>query len=153
MKLNKSILREKIMTILYQIYIYRKDSIDYKDEEVKKENIEIENEYANNIIDGVLNKEKDLDDIINKYMNNWTVNRLGNIDQAIFRMSAYELLYSDTPKIVSINEGIELSKKFSDEKVTKLLNGVLDKIYENEVSNEWSIKCYWYKFIFKRIIY
>jgi len=69
-------------------------------------------------------------------MNNWTVNRLGNIDQAIFRMSAYELLYSDTPKIVSINEGIELSKKFSDEKVTKLLNGVLDKIYENEVSNE-----------------
>jgi len=153
MKLNRTILREKIMTILYQIYIYRKDSIDYKVEEVKKENIEIENEYANNIIDGVLNKEKDLDDIINKYMNNWTVNRLGNIDQAIFRMSAYELLYSDTPKIVSINEGIELSKKFSDEKVTKLLNGVLDKIYENEVSNEWSIKCYWYKFIFKRIIY
>lgn len=136
MKLNRTILREKIMTILYQIYIYRKDSIDYKVEEVKKENIEIENEYANNIIDGVLSKEKDLDEIINKYMNNWTVNRLGNIDQAIFRMSAYELLYSDTPKIVSINEGIELSKKFSDEKVTKLLNGVLDKIYENEVSNE-----------------
>lgn len=136
MKLNRTILREKIMTILYQIYIYRKDSIDYKVEEVKKENIEIENEYANNIIDGVLSKEKDLDEIINKYMNNWTVNRLGNIDQAIFRMSAYELLYSDTPKIVSINEGIELSKKFSDEKVTKLLNGVLDKIYEYEVSNE-----------------
>ena len=136
MKLNRTILREKIMTILYQIYIYRKDSIDYKVEEVKKENIEIENEYANNIIDGVLSKEKYLDEIINKYMNNWTVNRLGNIDQAIFRMSAYELLYSDTPKIVSINEGIELSKKFSDEKVTKLLNGVLDKIYENEVSNE-----------------
>ena len=58
--------------------------------------------------------------------------RLGNIDQAIFRMSVYELLYTKTPHVVSINEGIVLSKKYSDEKVTNMLNAVLDKILNNE---------------------
>ena len=66
-------------------------------------------------------------------MQDWTISRLGNIDKAIFRMSVYELLYTDTPHIVSINEGIELSKKYSDEKITKMLNGVLDSILDGEV--------------------
>ena len=85
---------------------------------------------------GVLENEEKLDKVINKYMKEWTIERLGNIDQAIFRMSSYELIYTKTPHIVSINEGIELSKKFSDEKVTKMLNAVLDEILNNEVVNE-----------------
>ena len=43
-----------------------------------------------------------------------------------------ELIYTDTPSIVSINEAVELSKKYSDEAVTKMINGVLDKIYHDE---------------------
>ena len=69
-------------------------------------------------------------------MKDWKVSRLGNIDQAIYRMSVYELVYTKTPHVVSINEGIELSKKFSDEKVTKMLNAVLDGILNNEDLNE-----------------
>ena len=67
-------------------------------------------------------------------MKDWTVSRLGNIDKAIFRMSTYELLYTNTPHVVSINEGIELSKKYSDEKVTKMLNAVLDNIRDGEIN-------------------
>lgn len=124
------------MTILYQIYIYRKDNIPYETENIIKENLEIENKFVRDIVNGVTEKEKELDQIIDKYMIDWTTSRLGNIDQAIFRMSVYELLYYETPNIVSINEGIELSKKYSDEKVTGLLNGVLDKIYDLEVKDE-----------------
>ena len=69
-------------------------------------------------------------------MKDWNISRLGNIDQAIFKMSAYELIYTDTPKIVSINEGVELSKKYSDEPITKMLNAVLDEILDNEITNE-----------------
>ena len=137
MKVTRSELREKIMTILYQINIYRKDKIEYDIENVIKESDKTNNTFIKNIVEGVLNKEEELDIIINKYMKDWNIERLGNIDQAIFRMSAYELLYTDTPKIVSINEGIELSKKFSDEKITKMLNAVLDEILDNEVPNEW----------------
>ena len=136
MKTSRSELREKIMIILYQIYMYRKDNINYDINSVIKENISIENQFVNTMVFNVLEKEKEIDNIINKYMKDWIITRLGNIDQAILRMSTYELLYMDTPPIVSINEGIELSKRYSDDKVTKLINGVLDAILDNEVKDE-----------------
>ena len=85
---------------------------------------------------GVLSNHEVLDNMINKYLDGWKISRLGNIDQVIFRMSVYELIYTKTPNIVCINEGIELSKKYSDEKVTNMLNAVLDRILNNEVTNE-----------------
>ena len=51
------------------------------------------------------------------------------VDQAIFEIAIYELIYTDTPKKVVIDEAINLSKKYSEESVVKMLNGVLDKIY------------------------
>lgn len=136
MTVTRSELRFRIMTILYQINIYKKDKIDYSVEEVIKENDKEGNTFVRDIVFGVIEKEKIIDELINKYLVNWNIERLGNIDKAIFRMSAYELLFTNTPHIVSINEGIELSKKFSDEKVTSMLNAVLDEILNNEVKDE-----------------
>ena len=65
-------------------------------------------------------------------MNNWNISRLGLTDAAILRVAIYELLYTDTPEKVVINEAIELSKKYSDDKVVKMINGTLDKIYHNK---------------------
>jgi N utilization substance protein B len=59
------------------------------------------------------------------------MDRLNKVDQAIMSLGIFELLYTDTPSIVSINEAIELSKKYSDEAVTKMINGVLDKVYHD----------------------
>lgn len=134
MKKTRSELREKIMTILYQINVYRSENISYDIDSVLEENNANEDKFVLEIVNGVLNNESKLDEILNKYMKDWSVKRLGNIDKSIFRMSAYELLYTNTPHIVSINEGIELSKKFSDEKVTKMLNGVLDNIRDGELN-------------------
>lgn len=136
MKTTRSELRERIMTILYQINIYRKDGIEYDVDNVILENDRENNKFVKDIVYGVLESEEKLDTLINKYMKDWQVSRLGNIDQAIFRMSVYELVYTKTPHVVSINEGIELSKKFSDEKVSKMLNAVLDGILNNEALNE-----------------
>ena len=60
------------------------------------------------------------------------MDRLNKVDQAILSLGIYELVYTDTPSVVAINEAIELSKKYSDEAVTKMINGVLDKIYHEE---------------------
>lgn len=136
MGLNRSELREKIMVILYQIYFYRQSKMEYDVESVIKENLPIENKFVNDIVYGVLDNEKELDKIINKYMENWNITRLGKTDQAILRLSTYELLKYDTPNIVAINEGIELAKKYSDEKVVKLINAILDTILNEEVKNE-----------------
>ncbi len=134
MKKTRSELRENIMTILYQINVYRSENMEYELESVLEENKANEDKFILEIVNGVLSHESELDELINKYMKDWTVSRLGNIDKAIFRMSTYELLYTNTPHVVSINEGIELSKKYSDEKVTKMLNAVLDNIRDGEIN-------------------
>ncbi len=136
MKVTRSDLRVRIMTILYQINIYEKDKISYDVEEVIKENDNSNSKFVKDIVYGVLTNHEVLDNMINKYLDGWKISRLGNIDQVIFRMSVYELIYTKTPNIVCINEGIELSKKYSDEKVTNMLNAVLDRILNNEVTNE-----------------
>lgn len=136
MKVTRSDLRVRIMTILYQINIYEKDKISYDVEEVIKENDNSNSKFVKDIVYGVLSNHEVLDNMINKYLDGWKISLLGNIDQVIFRMSVYELIYTKTPNIVCINEGIELSKKYSDEKVTNMLNAVLDKILNNEVTNE-----------------
>ena len=136
MKVTRRDLRVRIMTILYQINIYKKDKISYDVEEVIKENDNSNSKFVKDIVYGVLSNHEVLDNMINKYLDGWKISRLGNIDQVIFRMSVYELIYTKTPNIVCINEGIELSKKYSDEKVTNMLNAVLDRILNNEVTNE-----------------
>ena len=136
MKVTRSELRERIMICLYQINIYRKDNMEYNITDVLNKNDKENNKFVKDIVTGVLENETIINTVIDKYLDGWTINRLGNIDQAIFRMSVYELLYTKTPHVVSINEGIVLSKKYSDEKVTSMLNAVLDKILNNEVENE-----------------
>lgn len=128
MAVSRSELREKIMTILYQYEMYKKTNYDYKIEDVIKENINISNEFVNTIVNGVIEKRKELDEIANKHLTNWTINRLDNLGAIILRMSLYEIEYTETPKIVVINEAMELAKKYSDENVRKMINAVLDKI-------------------------
>ena len=124
-QLNRSEARKIIMTILYQIVVYDKNKMIYEVEDVIKENLEIDNEFVKDIVYGVITYQNDLDKIANKYLNNWTIDRLGSTDIAILRMGIYELLYTDTPSIVSINEAVELAKIYSDESVAKMINAVL----------------------------
>ena len=138
MKANRTITRENAMRVLYQIFLYKKNKIDYTTNGVIEEymdNIPLEErkiintEFLKELVEGVLNNINDIDNNISKYLENWTIDRLGLTDQAIIRISVYELLYTNTPNLVCINEAIELSKKYSHEKVSKMINGVLDKIY------------------------
>lgn len=129
---NRSELRKKIMTILYQISIYEKGKIEYNVDDVIKEVSEIDNEFIKDTVYGVITYKNDIDELANKYLNNWTIDRLGSTDQAILRIGIYELIYTDTPDIVAINEAIELSKLYSDDDVRKMINAVLDKIHKEE---------------------
>lgn len=135
--MNRSKLREIIITILYQTYIYDSKQINYELQDIIKENIEIKSEFVTQAVEYVKKNQKEIDNLANKYMKNWNIDRLSKVDKAIISLAIYELFSSDTPNIVAINEAIELSKKYSDEKVTKLINGVLDKILHEEVKDEW----------------
>ena len=129
---NRSELREIIMKVLYQINILEEAKLEYNLDELIKEQLEVENSFVNDTINGILTNRDKITELANKYLNEWTIDRLNKVDQAILSLGIYELMYTDTPSVVSINEAIELSKKYSDEKVTKMINGVLDKIYHEE---------------------
>ncbi len=125
---NRSELREKIMTIIYQISLYQKNKIDFNVDDVIKENIEIDNEFVKDMVYGVITNYDELTNIANKHLHNWDIDRLDLTGAAILRMAIYEIKYLDTPKIVVINEAVELAKKYSDESVRKMINAALDKI-------------------------
>lgn len=129
---NRSELREIIMKVIYQTYILDKTKNEYNIDDLIKEQLEIENEYVNTCVEGIIKNQKEINKLANKYMNNWTIDRLNKVDKAILSLAIYELMYTDTPSVVAINEAIELSKKYSEEAVTKMINGVLDKIYHEE---------------------
>lgn len=133
MQLTRSELRIKIMTILYQIDIYKQNKMSYDIDEVIRENTDIENEFVKEIVYGVNTYCDELNRIANEYLSDWDISRLDKTGASILRMALYELIYTDTPKIVVINEAVELAKKYSDDSVRKMINAVLDKyIKENE---------------------
>ena len=129
---NRSELREVIMKVIYQIDMFNEAKVDYYLNDLIKEQLEVENSFVNDTINGIITNRSKINELANKYLNEWTMDRLNKVDQAILSLGIYELMYTDTPSVVSINEAIELSKKYSDEKVTKMINGVLDKIYHEE---------------------
>lgn len=135
--MNRSKLREIIITILYQKYIYESKNIAYKIEDIIKENLKIENSFVTEAVSYIDEHQKEINNLANKYMKDWNIDRLSKVDKAIISLGIYELTIADTPNVVAINEAIELSKKYSDEKVTKMINGVLDKILHEEVKDEW----------------
>ena len=130
---NRSELREIAMKCLYQVYIMEPTKLDYDIDELIHEQLEVENDFVNTLVNGVLTNQKDIDELANKYLENWTIDRLNKVDKAILSIGIFELKYTDTPSVVSINEAIELSKKYSEDAVVKMINGVLDKIYHEEV--------------------
>ena len=125
---KRSELRQKIMTILYQINVYKKNKVKYDVDSIIKEVLDIDNEFVKDCVYGVQTYLNEIESLANNHMKNWTIDRLGNTDQAILQLGIYELIYTDTPDIVCINEAVELAKIYSDEKVKNMINAILDSI-------------------------
>ncbi len=133
---NRSELREIIIKVLYQTYIYDSAKIKYDINEIIEELLDQKQDFVTETVNKVKEKQTEINKIANKYLKDWDIERLNKVDKAILSLGIYELLYTNTPHIVSINEAIELSKKYSDEKVTKMINATLDNIYHSEVTDE-----------------
>jgi N utilization substance protein B len=133
---NRSELREIAMKVLYQVYIFEDSKQEYDASSLIKEQLEVKNEFVDELVFNVIEKQKEINKVANKYLVDWNINRLSKVDKAILSIGIYELLYTDTPSVVAINEAIEMAKKYSDEKVIKMINATLDKIYHNEDIDE-----------------
>lgn len=129
---NRSELREIIMKVLYQVFILNESGIEFNVDSLIKEQLEVENAFVYDAVNTVISEKENIYSLANNYLESWPMDRLNKVDQAILALGIYELKYTETPPIVAINEAVELSKKYSDEKVTKMINATLDKIFHSE---------------------
>lgn len=135
---SRSELRDVIVTVTYQFYIMEVANLKFSIDKLIEEQPDIykNEEFVIETCKGIYKNQKKISEMANKYLNNWTIDRLSKVDKAILSLGIYELLFTKTPSIVAINEAIELSKKYSDEDVTKMINACLDKIYHEELKEE-----------------
>jgi len=90
-------------------------------------------EFTTQLIQGSIANSSSIDSIISKYAQNWQLKRMAVVDRNILRLGCFELLFlQDIPPKVSINEAVELAKKYGDTESSKFVNGILDKIHKEE---------------------
>ena len=122
--------REMALKVLFQIDLVStniEDTLKYTFENGKLSD-EVK-EFTLILVKGVMSNLSEIDRGINNYTNNWSLERITNIDRNILRMAIYEILYlKNIPKSVSINEAVELAKKYGTKSSFSFVNGVLGKI-------------------------
>ncbi len=130
MKARRREVRVKAMQVLYAYEISR-EPIEYLITSITGDLVENKEQYVfvEQIIYKVLNHITELDTIISNHAENWELERFALIDKILLRMSICELLYfPEIPPKVSINEAIEIAKRYSTDNSGKFINGLLDRI-------------------------
>ena len=126
--------REVSLKVLFQV-----DLVHTNIEETLKNTFENDKysdevkEFALTLVKGVMSNLAEIDKMIKNYTNNWSLDRITNIDRNILRIAIYEILYlQNIPKSVSINEAVELAKKYGTRSSFSFVNGVLGRINKND---------------------
>ena len=122
--------RELALQVLYQIDVGRQNPRDGLDLFWRNfNNLGGAKEFSERLVEGVCQHKDQIDGVIESYSENWRLKRISKVDRNVLRLAIFELLYcNDIPSKVTMNEAVDLGKKFGSEKSGSFINGVLDKI-------------------------
>ena len=88
--------------------------------------------FAQELVDGTIAHQDEIDQTIAAFAQDWTISRMANVDRNVMRLATYEILFRpDIPGRVSLNEAIELAKRFGGEESAKFVNGILDRVVDS----------------------
>lgn len=122
--------RELMMQLLFQMDVQNDYSVEAKDNylnNIKK--LQSQKNYMENIYNQIIENKVEIDSLLNDCSEKWNISRMGKVDLAILRLSISEIMYNeDIPDSVSINEAVNLAKKFSSQEASKFINGILGKV-------------------------
>lgn len=129
--MSRRMTRENAMKLLYQLQLRDDDANEqiklFLEETEGLENLD--KEYFFDVVHGVINNKDEIDNLIQEHSIGWQLERMPKVDLAIMRLAVYELKYrNDIPVNVSINEAVELAKKYGGDQSKNFINGVLGKI-------------------------
>lgn len=130
--MNRKLSREKAMELFFGMTCSKgtveeavETFIDNYEGDIK----ELDLTYIKKALIGIENNKEAIDEAISSNLQNWKIERISKVNLTILRLAAYEILFDeDVPRSVAINEALEITRKYSDEKSVSFVNGVLDKI-------------------------
>ncbi len=131
--MNRKLAREMAVCFLFQIE-FQKENIKEQVEEFLDSygDVKYDKDYFLEVINGVMNSLKEIDEIIEAKAKDWTIGRIAKMDLPILRVAIFEIKHrEDIPVGVSINEAVELAKKFGSDDSAKFINGLLGQVVEN----------------------
>lgn len=124
--MNRRTAREKAMQVLFQLNMNESNPKEAIHNFIGDKEV---NQLLYTLVEGVTEKNDEIDKIISNHLENWSLDRVAIVERTILKIAIYEIKYiDDIPENVSINEAVELAKKFGDETSGKFVNGVLSKI-------------------------
>lgn len=131
---KRSRARELALMALYQRDITREATLETLKDfwENHKADAEVR-DFATELVTGTVQNLERVDEVIARYADNWEIHRMATVDRNILRLATYELLFvEEIPPKVSINEAVDLAKKFGDVESSRFVNGILDRISKTE---------------------
>ncbi|MGI5839003.1 MAG: transcription antitermination factor NusB [bacterium] len=129
--------REIALKVMFQVDVGKNDPTAALDLTLADYNLnENDRQFTTRLVSGTLTRLPEIDAVIKQYAIDWSLERIANIDRNLLRMAIYEIYYcDDIPVSVSINEAIELARKYSTAESGRFINGILGKLTkDNTVS-------------------
>ena len=123
--------RELALQVLYQVDARGVDALEQMDHFLQSEEVnETEvHEFTRKLVKGTIEAKESIDELLSAAAENWKLHRMAIVDRNILRMAVYEMLHiEEIPSKVSINEAIELGKRYSTKQSGSFINGILDRI-------------------------
>ncbi|MBM4123973.1 MAG: transcription antitermination factor NusB [Nitrospira sp.] len=125
--------RERALQILFQWDIHGKAGDWLQDFWAQHPTAEPVKTFTEQLVEGVRTHKAEIDKLIGVHATNWKVSRMPIVDRNILRAALYELLFlADVPAKVTVNEAIELAKRFADDETKKFVNGILDQVLKSD---------------------
>jgi len=120
--------RETVLKILYRFDFLKEGKVEEVIEEETKGK-SVDRKYVEEMVRGILSHKSEIDGEINRISRRWKIEKMNPVDRNILRIGCYELIFkADIPPKVSINEAVELAKKYGSEKSSAFVNGILDRL-------------------------
>ena len=133
--MQRTAMRELAFKLIYEIEVQKGESEEHI--QIFVENNEITDEkvaqYLTNVVKGLKANEAEIDELISKNLKeNWSLNRISKITLSLLKLAIYEMVYTELPYKVAINEVVELAKKYADEAAPTFVNGILASVVKEK---------------------
>lgn len=133
--MNRSAMRENAFKLIYSIEMQKDNNLEEQIDLFFESNLIEDKEAQDYIKDAVFGIDKNKNEILENIKSNlkedWKIDRISKVDLSILELAIYEIKYTDTPYKVVINEAVEITKKYSEEKSKSFVNGVLASIVKD----------------------